>query len=177
MGHQSIVRPMGHGPGNCRTTHGSWATKVSYDPWAMDQTIVVRSMGHGPDNCRTTHGSWATNSVVRHRMAHGSWAIVMSYGPWVMGKKSLKGVSRPAHGGGARGSLTARPFSQYSTSSRLSSVESIATIVDEKQNSPLNKSNEAIRDSFIMHDSHILITLSSLLVHGCGRWCDSRFRC
>ena len=94
---------MGHGPGNCRTTHGSWATKVSYDPWVMGQTIVVRSMGHGPPKYRTTHGSWDLEVsydpwvmdqtiVVRHRMAHGSWAIVMSYGPWVMGKKSLKGL-------------------------------------------------------------------------------------
>jgi len=55
---------------------------------------------------------------------------------------------------GVRGALTPRPFSQYSTSSRLSSVESIATIVDEKQNSALNKANEAVRDPFIMHDSH-----------------------
>ena len=83
-------------------------------------------------------------------------------------------VPDPFMEAGARGSLTAQPFSQYSTSSRPSSVESIATIIDEKQNSPLNKSNEAVRDSFIMHDeSHILIVLSSLLVHGCGRWCDS----
>ena len=63
-------------------------------------------------------------------------------------------VPDPFMEAGARGSLTARPFSQYSTSSRLSSVESIATIVDEKQNSPLNKSNEAVRDSFIIQDSH-----------------------
>jgi len=43
-----------------------------------------------------------------------------------------------------RSSLSARPYSQYSTSSRLSSVESIATIVDEKQNSPLNKAMETV---------------------------------
>ena len=92
MGEKIVVRPMGHGPANCRTTHGSWVTKVSYDPWVMGQKIVVRPMGHGPPKCRTTHGSWASNSIVRHRMAHGSWAIVMSYGPWVMGKKSLKGL-------------------------------------------------------------------------------------
>ena len=45
---------------------------------------------------------------------------------------------------GGRSSLSARPYSQYSTSSRLSSVESIATIVDEKQNSPLNKAMETV---------------------------------
>ena len=44
-----------------------------------------------------------------------------------------------------RASLGARPYSQYSTSSRLSSVESIATIVDEKQNSPLNKATDTVR--------------------------------
>ena len=44
-----------------------------------------------------------------------------------------------------RASLSARPYSQYSTTSRLSSVESIATIVDEKQNSPLNKAMETVR--------------------------------
>lgn len=44
-----------------------------------------------------------------------------------------------------RASLGIRPYSQYSTSSRLSSVESIATIVDEKQNSPLNKSIDTVR--------------------------------
>ena len=43
-----------------------------------------------------------------------------------------------------RMSLGARPYSQYSTSSRLSSVESIATIVDEKQNSPLNKAVDTV---------------------------------
>jgi alpha-1,3-glucan synthase len=43
-----------------------------------------------------------------------------------------------------RASLGARPYSQYSTSSRLSSVESIATIVDEKQNSPLNKATDSV---------------------------------
>ena len=47
-----------------------------------------------------------------------------------------------------RSSLSARPYSQYSTASRLSSVESIATIVDEKQNSPLNKAIETVRDWF-----------------------------
>jgi alpha-1,3-glucan synthase len=45
-----------------------------------------------------------------------------------------------------RSSLGARPYSQYSTTSRLSSVESIATIVDEKQNSPLNKAIETVSD-------------------------------
>jgi alpha-1,3-glucan synthase len=55
------------------------------------------------------------------------------------------------HGRG--GSLTARPFSQYSTSPRFSSVESIVTIVDEKQNSPLNKANESVRDYFLIHAS------------------------
>jgi alpha-1,3-glucan synthase len=45
----------------------------------------------------------------------------------------------------SRASLSARPYSQYSTASR-SSVESIATIVDEKQNSPLNKAIETVRD-------------------------------
>jgi len=51
-----------------------------------------------------------------------------------------------------RASLSARPYSQYSTSSRLSSVESIATIVDEKQNSPLNKAMETVRDYIQAHD-------------------------
>jgi len=51
-----------------------------------------------------------------------------------------------------RATLGARPYSQYSTSSRLSSVGSIATIVDEKQNSPLNKADETVRDCFLMHD-------------------------
>ena len=46
----------------------------------------------------------------------------------------------------ARSPLTARPYSQYSTTSRISSVESIATIADEKQNSPLNKATESVRD-------------------------------
>ena len=70
-----------------------------------------------------------------------------------------------------RASLSARPYSQYSTSSRLSSVESIATIVDEKQNSPLNKANESVRERFPTHDSqHSLTVFSLLLVHGCGRW-------
>ena len=53
-----------------------------------------------------------------------------------------------------RTSLGARPYSQYATSSRLSSVESIATIVDENQNSPLNKSNETVRNSFLIQDDH-----------------------
>ena len=53
-----------------------------------------------------------------------------------------------------RSSLTARPFSQYSTASR-NSVESIATIVDEKQNSPLNKATETVRDCFLACDSRI----------------------
>ena len=44
----------------------------------------------------------------------------------------------------ARSLLTARPYSQYSTASRISSVESIATIVDEKQN--LNKATESVHD-------------------------------
>jgi len=48
----------------------------------------------------------------------------------------------------------ARPYNQYSTSSRLCSVGSIATIVDEKQNSPFNKSNETVYDSSLMHDNH-----------------------
>ena len=45
-----------------------------------------------------------------------------------------------------RSSLTAQPYSQYSTTSRISSVKLIATIVDEKQNSPLNKATESVRD-------------------------------
>jgi alpha-1,3-glucan synthase len=54
-----------------------------------------------------------------------------------------------------RRSLSAnpRPYSQYSTASR-SSVESIATIVDEKQNSPLNKAMETVRDYFLVRDSY-----------------------
>ena len=52
-----------------------------------------------------------------------------------------------------RTALSARPYSQYSTSSRLSSVESIATIVDEKSNSPLNKADESVRDFFLTYDS------------------------
>ena len=51
-------------------------------------------------------------------------------------------------------SLSARPYSQYSTTSRLSSVESIATIVDEKQNSPLNRADEKVCDYFLIHESH-----------------------
>ena len=51
-------------------------------------------------------------------------------------------------------SLSARPYSQYSTTSRISSVESIATIVDEKQNSPLNKADESVCDYFLIRDSH-----------------------
>ena len=46
MGPRSIVRPMGHGPGNCRTTHGSWARQLSYDPWVMGHQSIVRPMGH-----------------------------------------------------------------------------------------------------------------------------------
>ena len=53
-----------------------------------------------------------------------------------------------------RSSLGARPYSQYATGSRLSSVESIAAIVDEKQNSPLNKANETVRNPFLIQDSH-----------------------
>jgi len=52
-------------------------------------------------------------------------------------------------------SLTARPFSQYSTTSRLSSAGSIATIVDEKQNSPLNKAMETVCGCFLANDIHI----------------------
>ena len=48
----------------------------------------------------------------------------------------------------SRASLSTRPYSQYCTSSRLSSAESIATIVDEKQNSPLNKAIETVRNWF-----------------------------
>ena len=54
--------------------------------------------------------------------------------------------------GRTSGSL--RPYSQYSTSSRLSSVESIATIVDEKQNSPLNRADESVRNHFLTYDSY-----------------------
>jgi len=82
MGEKVVIRPMGHGRESCRTTHGSWVTKVSYDPWVMGEKIVVRPMGHGPPKCRTTHGSWERK---------------LSYDPWVMGKKSLKGLNpRPA---------------------------------------------------------------------------------
>ena len=55
---------------------------------------------------------------------------------------------------GRGGGLSVRPYSQYSTASRLSSVESIAAIVDEKQNSPLNGADESVRDYFLTHDSH-----------------------
>ena len=44
----------------------------------------------------------------------------------------------------AQSSLTARPYSQYSAASGVSSVESVATIMDEKQNSPLNKATESV---------------------------------
>lgn len=44
----------------------------------------------------------------------------------------------------SRASLGVRPYSQYSTASRISSVESIATIVDEKQDSPLNKPTDSV---------------------------------
>ena len=86
-------------------------------------------------------------------------------------------VPDPFMEAGARGSLTARPFSEYSSSSRLSSVESIATIVDEKQNSPLNKANETVHNPFLIQDIHLLTALPSLLVHGCGRCCGRRLRC
>ena len=37
MGHQSVIQLMGHGAQKCRTTHGSWVTKVLYDiVWPMD---------------------------------------------------------------------------------------------------------------------------------------------
>jgi len=52
-----------------------------------------------------------------------------------------------------KSSLTARPYSQYSTTSR-ESVGSIATIVDEKQNSPLNKAMESVCDYFLANDIH-----------------------
>jgi len=57
-----------------------------------------------------------------------------------------------------RASLSARPYSQYSTASRISSVESIATIVDEKQNSPLNRATETVRDYFLTRESPQLLT-------------------
>ena len=47
-----------------------------------------------------------------------------------------------------------RPYSQYSTTSRISSVESIATIVDEKQSSVLNRADESVRTYFLTHDSY-----------------------
>ena len=53
-----------------------------------------------------------------------------------------------------RGPGALRPYSQYSTTSRLSSVESIATIVDEKQNSPLNKADESVRNHFLTHSDY-----------------------
>ena len=52
-----------------------------------------------------------------------------------------------------RSSLTARPYSQYSTISR-ESVELIAMIVDEKQSSPLNRAGEPVRERFLVHDDH-----------------------
>ena len=57
-----------------------------------------------------------------------------------------QGILEPFMEQQARNPLTAQPFSQYSTTSRISSVESIVTIADEKQNSPLNKATESVRD-------------------------------
>ena len=54
-----------------------------------------------------------------------------------------------------RSTLTPRPFSQYSSTSRISSVESIATIVDEKQNSPLNRATETVRECLPTRESLI----------------------
>lgn len=47
-------------------------------------------------------------------------------------------------------SLGARSDSQYSTSSRLSSVKFTATIVEEKQDSTLNKAIKAVRGWFFL---------------------------
>ena len=76
-----------------------------------------------------------------------------------------------------RSSLGARPFSQYSTSSRLSSVESIATIVDEKQNSPLNKATDTVcAQSSVCIDQPLLIIFLLRLVRGQGWRRDCRIR-
>ena len=81
-----------------------------------------------------------------------------------------------------RSSLSARPYSQYSTTSRISSVESIATIVDEKQNSPLNKAMETVRDylcaaiilidnSFVMISSRMrMVVCLQISLPNCVGW-------
>ena len=51
-----------------------------------------------------------------------------------------------------RSSLSTLSYSQHSTSFRLSSVESITTIVEEKPNSPLNKVMESVRYYFRVHE-------------------------
>lgn len=65
-----------------------------------------------------------------------------------------------------RTSLSARPYSQYSTASRLSSVESIATIVDEKPNSPLNKATETVWAGSFRVDQSSLIIFPLRIVRG-----------
>ena len=65
-----------------------------------------------------------------------------------------------------------RPFGAHS---RVSSVESISSIVDEKQNSPLNKAIASV--SLISFLYSLLPLLNGVvLVHGYGRWCYFRFR-
>ena len=58
-------------------------------------------------------------------------------------------------------SLSAWPYNQCSTRLKLSSVECVAAIADEKQNSPLNKAMESVRDYFRVWRSHLLTILSS----------------
>ena len=64
-----------------------------------------------------------------------------------------------------------RPFGAHS---RVSSVESISSIVDEKQNSPLNKAIASV--SFLTSLYYLLLNSVPFTVHGCRRWCRFRFR-
>ena len=63
-----------------------------------------------------------------------------------------------------------RPFGSHS---RVSSVESISSIVDEKQNSPLNKAIASV-STFVFF--YYLLLNDVILVHGYGWWCYFRFR-
>jgi alpha-1,3-glucan synthase len=64
-----------------------------------------------------------------------------------------------------------RPFGSHS---RVSSVESISSIVDEKQNSPLNKAIASV--SLLVFVYYLLLSSVLFLVHGHRRRCCFRFR-
>lgn len=70
------------------------------------------------------------------------------------------------------GLAPSRPFGAHS---RVSSVESISSIVDEKSNSPLNKAMASVSYKFCgLTYIGLLITCST--VHGCRWWCCIRVR-